>query len=440
MKQQFDFIVIGAGPGGYEIAARSAAQGQRVAVVEKNLAGGTCLNRGCIPTKCLCASAQLVDSLAAAAEFGVDIKDFTSSYAKAHERMVGVVDNLRAGVELQLKGCTVFVGEARFDSDGNVCVGDDVLTAPRTLIATGSRPATLPITGADLAMTSDDFLKLDTLPHTLIIIGGGVIGIELAAIALSFGCQVTVVEYCKEILPPFDSEVAKRLRTMLARRGVTFILGSAVTSIVDDGGSRIVKYEGKRGVDTVAAQAVLMAVGRRPVVPGGLADAGIEVSPKGAIVVDDTFRTTRHGVYAVGDCIGGMMLAHVATAQAMTVAGQHINLKAVPACVFASPEVAMVGITGDAAKLHGDKYIARKALFAANGKACASGHADGFVKVIYDAETRRLVGCHIIGPHASDLIHEAAAAIANDLTIDQLAATIHAHPSLAETLRAALPA
>lgn len=439
MKQDFDLIIIGAGPGGYEVAAGQAAKGRRVALIEKASPGGTCLNRGCIPTKCLCASASMIESLRDADKYGIEVEGIKPSYARAVERMNGIVASLRDNVRSALKNCEFVEGEARFNSDGTVSVGDAIFSAPQILISTGSEPARLNIPGAELAMTSDDFLRQTELPASLTIIGGGVIGMEFAGIAAAYGVQVTVIEYCKEILPPFDAEVAKRLRSMLSRRGISFALGARVTEIRKTDAGYEVDYEDKKGIHTSSADAVLMAVGRRPVVPRGLSEAGIEVDSRGFIVTDGKMQTTRPGVYAVGDCNGRMMLAHAATAQARVALGENIELDVVPAAVFTSPEVAMVGLTAERCKMLGVDYSTSKALFGANGKAQASGHPEGFVKVIYQPGTRRLLGCHIIGPHAADLIQEAALGMVARMTVDEVGLrTIHGHPTLGEVVMQAM--
>lgn len=439
METHFDLIIIGAGPAGFEVAARESAN-KKVLIIERQHLGGTCLNRGCIPTKCLCAAADTLRTVRAAAEFGIATDEVTADYGVAVERMRAVVNGLREGVRASLSRCTVIEGDAAITASGAVRINGTEYTADRVLIATGSRPSSLPIPGAELAITSDEFLCLNTLPKTVVIIGGGVIGIEFASILNAYGVEVRVVEYCKEILPPFDGEIAKRLRTALTRRGIQFNLGAAAKSIVRTDGGLAVNFETKKGEESAEAEMVLMAVGRRAVLPDGLAVAGIEVDKRGYIVVDNSFKTTRDRFYAVGDCNGRMMLAHAATAQAMRAVGVNINLDAIPSAVFTAPEAAMVGLTTERCKALGLNFATSKGLFAANGKARAMGTADGLVKVVYDPDTRRLLGCHIVGPHAADLIQEAAIAIANGLSVDDIAHTIHAHPTLAEVVAAAVAA
>ena len=438
MTEKVDLIVVGAGPGGYEVAAKEAAKGKSVVIVEKDLPGGTCLNRGCIPTKCLCAGAGLIHNLSRASEFGVEISDFKIDYAAAAERATKVVAELRGGVEVLLSKCRFVAGEARITPDGNVEVGDEILSSQKIIIATGSKPALLPIPGAELAMTSDDFLKLVKLPERLVIIGAGVIGLEFAYIASSYGVSVTVLEYCKEILPPFDAEVAKRLRLILSSQGINFVTSASVTAINKDGNNYIVAYADKKGEKTAEGDAVLMAVGRRAVLPEGLKEAGIEVNARGFIVTNDSMETTRPGIYAVGDCNGKMMLAHAASAQSMYVIGEDINLNVIPSAVFTSPELAMVGLTTEQCKANGLDYVSSKAFYRANGKALASGHYDGFVKVLYDPITRKMLGCHILGEGAANLIQEATDVMANGLTIDAITRSVHGHPTLSEIVASAL--
>lgn len=433
-----DLIVVGAGPGGYELAARRAAAGDSVIVVESNEPGGTCLNRGCIPTKCLCRSAEVLSTVRNAAEFGVDVSEIVPDYGRAVTRMRDVVAGLREGVEALLSRCTLVKGRASITPDGHVAVNGEVYSAPRVVIATGSKPSTLPVPGADLAVSSDDVLAMEVLPRSIVVIGGGVIGLEFASILNVFGVEVTVVEYCKEILPQFDREVAKRLRSMLSRRGVNFVVGSAVTAIVETSSGREVRYAGRKGEQSVSAEMVLMAVGRRPVVPEGLEAAGIELSPRGFIVTDADMQTTCKGIYAVGDCNGRLMLAHAASAQAERIYCADINLDVIPSAVFTMPEVAMVGKSAEQLDSEGVEYAVSKSLFSANGKARAMGEAEGLVKVLYDPATRHILGCHIIGPHAADLIQEAALAMSAVLTVDSVGyLTVHDHPTLGETLMSA---
>ncbi len=425
-----DLIIIGGGPGGYETAAAAARQGLKVTLFERDALGGTCLNRGCIPTKALCRAAEVLATVRDAAAFGVTVGDVTADYDKAHARIADVVSTLRSGIEMQLKEVDIVRATARILPDGTVEADGQVYSAPKVIIATGSRPASLPIPGAELAMTSDHLLALDTLPESIVIIGGGVIGMEFASILATYGVQVTVVEYCKEILPPFDADIAKRLRTAMSRRGVKFIVGAAVTAISEADGTYTVTYTGKKGEAAVEARAVLMATGRMPVFPDGLDEAGIEYTRKG-IKVDDQMQTTRPGVYAIGDVNGRCMLAHAATAQGKVVLGADIDLSVIPSAVFTCPELAMVGMKEEEAREKCPDMRVRTVMYGASGKALAMGESFGQVKMM-TAPDGRILGCTVIGAHASDLVQEVATAMANGLPVSAIADTVHAHPTLAE--------
>lgn len=439
-----ELIIIGAGPGGYETAVAAASSGVKVALIERDHLGGTCLNRGCIPTKALCRSAEVALTVREAGNFGVVIPDggINIDYSAVARRKDSVVAQLREGVAELLKGVDVITGEARFVSPGEIEVNGEIYTAPRIIIATGSRPALLPVPGAELAMTSDDFLSLESLPASVAIIGAGVIGLEFASILNAFGVDVTVIEYCKEVLPPFDAEVAKRLRMSLKRRGINILTDTQVTEVAP---GMTVKCLAKGKEKAVVADAVLMAVGRRPVIPAGLEQAGVRIN-RGAIVVNDAMEVeweSGHApkdvtVYAIGDVNGRCMLAHAASAQGEIVLGHDMNLDVIPSAVFTIPECAMVGLTEEQCKAKGVDIRIGRSTFRSNGKAVAMGETDGMVKIITDAVTGCILGCHICGPHAADLVTEAALAMSASLPASAVYDTVHAHPTLSETLRAAL--
>jgi dihydrolipoamide dehydrogenase len=435
--RELDAIVIGAGPGGYETAERLAAEGRRTAIIERDSLGGTCLNRGCIPTKCLCASANAMLMAKRAAEYGVEITgDIRLNYGVAYNRMQKVIAGLQDGVRAALKDVEVINGTARLAADRKVIVGDQVLTAKQIIIATGSQPARLRIEGAELAQTSDDFLKSDKLPASVAVIGGGVIGIEFASILAAFGVEVTVIEFCKEILPPFDAEIAKRLRTYLTRRGIKIITGAAVKAIKP--GFEVI-YEGKKGDVSVTAEQVIMAVGRRPVLPEGLAEAGVELTERGYIKVNPLMETTAPGIYAIGDVNGKCMLAHAASAQGRVAMGVDVALELVPSVVFSVPEAAMVGMTEAQCEAENVEYAVAKTMYGVNGKAHAMGETDGIVKIIYSTKTRCILGVHVVGEHAADLAAEAYQVIHNLNTVEEVRdEMIHAHPTLSELIVMAL--
>jgi len=434
-----DIIIIGAGPGGYETAARAASAGKKVTLIERGYLGGTCLNRGCIPTKALCRSAEVADTIAAAPEYGIGAQAPSIDYAAVAARKDAVVASLREGVAELLRDVEVVEGEARFISPSEVCVGDKVYTAPVIVVASGSKPSWLNIPGAEYALTSDEFLQLTTLPEAVTVIGGGVIGLEFASVLKSFGVDVTVIEGMPEILPPFDAEIAKRLRMALKRRKINIITDAMVKEIGPDGS---VSYIAKGKEKSVGPAMVLMSVGRRPVIPEGLVEAGAPLTERGFLKVDADMMLMKSGetkVYAIGDVNGLCMLAHAATAQGEIVLGLRQSLGPVPSAVFTRPECAMVGLTEAQCAALGKEVRIGRATFQANGKARAMGEPDGMVKTIVSAEDGKLLGCHIVGPHASDLIAEAALAITSGLTSDAIREAIHTHPTLSEVLPAALP-
>ncbi len=433
-----DLIIIGAGPGGYELAAREAGRGKNVVLIERDKAGGTCLNRGCIPTKVLCRSAEVAEAVGDAAEYGIKTDAPAVDIAAVYARKDAVVEQLRSGVESMLGKVNVVTATASFTPDGNVSAGDETYTADRIVIATGSAPARLKVEGAELAMTSDDVLSRAELPASVAIIGGGVIGMEFASVYAAFGVKVSVIEYCKEIIPPLDSEVAKRLRTAMKRRGVDIVTGAQVTAIrKKEDGCLTVAFTEKGKAKSISAEWVISATGRRPVVPEGFTEAGGKLDARGFVAVDDNFATSIPGVYAIGDVNGKCMLAHAATAQGQVLMGENINLDVIPAAVFTSPECAMVGLTEDACREAGKDFSVKKSTFRANGKAVALGLTDGLVKVIIDNESGLILGAHICGPQAAVLIQEIATVMSAGLPATAIAQSIHPHPTLNEAVQAA---
>lgn len=441
--EHFDLIVIGAGPGGYETAAEAAALDRKVALVERAELGGTCLNRGCIPTKALCRCAEVAMTVAESQEFGIMSDAPVVNLPKVMERKEQILATLREGIGMVLKDVKIIKGEARFTSLSTVEVEGETLSAPEIIIATGSRPASLDIPGKELAMSSDEILSIDSLPKSLIIIGGGVIGMEFASIFAAFGVKVTVLEYCKEILPPFDAEIAKRLRTALKRRGIEIITSAQVTGIAP---GMTVSYEVKGKAKTAEAEQVLMAVGRRPVIPDGIEDLGVRIE-RGAITVDDNMKVlfadgktpVDTTLYAIGDVNGRCMLAHAASMHGLVALGKAKLTDVIPAAVFTQPECAMVGLTEEKCTAEGREIKVGKAMFRANGKALAMGEPDGLVKIITDATTDELLGCHICGAHAADLVQEIATAMTAGLKASAISEAVHAHPTLTEVVKAAIP-
>ncbi len=441
-------IIIGAGPGGYETALLAAKRGVKTVLIEAGHVGGTCLNEGCIPTKSFCKNAEFVDGLKEAESFGITGLEYNFDFNAVVARKNAVVGQLRGGVEglLGHRLITLVRGKASFKDAHTVIVDGQEYTGDYIMIATGSVSASLPIPGADLPgiLTSREILDIQEVPQRLCVIGGGVIGLEFASIFRSFGSEVTVVEYCRDILPRFDTDLAKRLKQSLGKRGIEINTQSQVLSIAETDGEYTVTYSRKGKEESVVADKVLMAVGRRANVNSlNLADAGIEFTPKG-ITVNDVMQTNVPHIYAIGDINGKMMLAHAATFQGI-VALDHImgveneiDLSVMPAAVFTAPEAASAGKTEDECKDAGVPVKCLKSFFRANGKAVTMGETDGFCKVVVHAETGEVLGCHLYGPHASDIVQEACAMISRKATLEQFAGVIHTHPTLTEVLQSAL--
>ena len=457
-------IIIGAGPGGYETALVAAKRGVEVVLIEAGPVGGTCLNEGCIPTKAFCKNAEVLDGLKEAEAFGVTGLSYGFDFKAVAARKNAVVEQLRGGVEglLGHKNITLVRGKASFKDAHTVTVipseagESQEYTADYIIIATGSVSASLPIPGADLPgiLTSREILDIEEVPQRLCVIGGGVIGLEFASIFRSFGSEVTVLEYFKDILPRFDTDLAKRLKQSLGKRGIEINTQAQVTSITENSGEYTVTFTRKGKEETVVADKVLMAVGRKANVASlNLADAGIEFTTRG-IIVNEVMQTNVPHIYAVGDINGKMMLAHAATFQGI-VALDHImgvendiDLSVMPAAVFTSPEAASVGKTEDECKEAGIPVRCLKSFFRANGKAVTMGETDGFCKIVVAAEPKegaespyepgRVLGCHLYGPHASDIVQEACSMITRKATLKEFQDVIHTHPTLTEVLQSAL--
>lgn len=443
-------IIIGAGPGGYETALLAAKRGVEVTLVESGPVGGTCLNEGCIPTKAFCRNARMMDDFREASAYGFHDVSYKFDFKAVVERKNAVVGQLRSGVEglLGHKLVNLVRGKAYFKDAYTVCVDSDgghqEFSADYIIVASGSVPASLHVPGADLpgVMTSREILDVEEVPRRLCVIGGGVIGLEFASIFNSFGSEVTVIEYCNEILPRFDSDVSKRLRQSLARKGIGMNVQSMVTGIgCCDGGGYEVSFVRKDRVVTVIADKVLMAVGRKPCTAAlDLEAAGIGYTSKG-ITVNGFMQTNVPHIYAIGDVNGMMMLAHAAVFQGI-VALDHImgldnaiDLELMPSAVFTSPEAACVGRTEDDCKADGTAFRCLKSFFRANGKSVAAGETDGFCKVVVaDDGSDRILGCHVIGSHAADIVQEACVLIAKGATVRDLHDIIHAHPTYGEIL------
>ena len=441
----FDIVVIGAGPGGYPAAIRAAQLGASVAVVEKEELGGTCLNWGCIPTKTLIASSELFARVKSAESMGLRVENASFDYAAMADRKDQIVQKLRNGIKQLLKanGVTVFQGNASFQSRNRIQVdaapGSDpvVLTAGKTIISTGAAsvmPGFLP--RHERVVDSKSFLSLRALPASTLILGGGIIGCEFACMLAQLGVKVTMVELLEDVIAVVDADVRRELRRHMEKTlGIRILTGVTLEEIsADDRG-----VHGRAGSENLEAELLLVALGRKAVTSSlKLENAGLVPNARGFLDVDAYGRTNVATVYAVGDVTGGPLLAHAATAQGLVAAenacGRYLrkNETLVPNCIFTTPEIGTVGLGEQEAQQQGRKIKTGKYLFGALGKAMAIGEPFGFVKWVADAETDQLLGAHAIGPHATDIIAEAAVAIRAELTAAELAHTVHAHPTLAE--------
>lgn len=432
--REFDLIVIGSGPGGYNTASYAAKNGLQVAIVESNKAGGTCLNIGCIPTKSLAHDAELVNERQLSSELKAE------AFAKAMKRKEAVVDQLVSGVETLLAqpGITLLRGVASFKDAHTVVVNDEEIVGKNIIIATGSLPKMPPIPGIDgeNVISSTELLSLDKLPESLCIVGAGVIGMEFAYILNSFGCKVTVVEFLKECLSTMDGDIAKRLRKVLEKQGITFYFQSGVKRI--EGNQVIFERKGKD--QTIEAEKVLVATGRKANIDSlHLENTGVETNRHG-IVVDDNMRTNVEHIFAIGDCNARQMLAHAAMFQGFravnTILGKsdNIHLDIMPAAVFTQPEAASVGPTEEQLKENGTEFKTFKGFYRANGRALSMEATEGMLK-LFTAPDGKILCCQCYGAHAADMIQEVASLMNMDATVQQLADMVHIHPTLSEILQ-----
>lgn len=427
-----ELIIIGSGPGGYRTAAYAARKGLHVTIFEDKEAGGTCLNCGCIPTKTLCHEAEIVDILK---DKGIDAFDFSAIMTRKN----AVIEQLRSGVETVLQGENIsFVrAHAAFKDANTVVANGQEYKSDRIIIATGSHAKMLPIEGIDQpnVMTSTELLNITEVPKRLCIVGAGVIGMEMASVFNSLGSEVTVVEFLKECLPMVDSDIAKRLRQTIAKRGVNFFMQSGVKRI--DGNTVFFERKGKE--EQVEADIILIATGRGANVDNlGLENTGVNFSPRG-IEVDENMQTNIPSIYAIGDVNARMMLAHAATFQGMKAVnhmlgiGDEINLDMMPAAIFTKPEAACVGLSEDQCKEKGISFLCKKGFYRANGKALAMDETDGLLKLMTD-ENGLILGCHVFGAHAADIVQEVSVLMCKRTSVKELAQMVHIHPTLSEIL------
>ncbi|MBM9594800.1 dihydrolipoyl dehydrogenase [Roseitranquillus sediminis] len=448
----YDVIVIGSGPGGYVCAIRCAQLGLKTACVEgRDTLGGTCLNIGCIPSKALLhATEQLHESQTNFSKMGLMGEAPSVDWEKMLAYKDDVVAQNTKGIEFLFKKNKIdwIKGWASIPAKGQVKVGDETHEAKSIVIASGSEPTALPGIEVDeeRIVTSTGALALKKISQSLAVIGAGVIGLELGSVYARLGAKVTVLEYLDHITPGMDPEVQKQFQKILAKQGLTFVLGAAVQSVDTGGDTSTVSYKLRKNdsEQTLEAETVLVSTGRRPFTAGlGTEELGIAMTERGQIKVGNHWQTNVDGIYAIGDCIEGPMLAHKAEDEGMAVAevlaGQHghVNYEVIPSVIYTHPEVAMVGLTEEQLKKAGRDYKVGKFSFMGNGRAKANFAADGFVKILADKQTDRILGAHVIGPMAGDLIHEVCVAMEFGAAAEDLARTCHAHPTYSEAMREA---
>jgi dihydrolipoamide dehydrogenase len=438
--QTFDVVVIGAGPGGYPAAIRAAQLGASVAIVEKEQFGGTCLNWGCIPTKALIAAADTYHRIRHAARFGIKVEGASVDYAAMVGHKNKVVGQLQGGIKqlLTANGVTQVAGLASFKDRNTIAIGEGTtITARKTIIASGSTsamPGFLP--RHERVVESRGFLELTQLPGSMLVLGGGFIGCELACMAAMLGVKVTIVELLEDILLLLDPDVRREVRVAMEKNlGIRVLTGKALEKISADAKG----VRGNFGDEVLQADLLLSAVGRKPVTSGlNLENAGLKANERGFIETDDYCRTKVACLFAIGDVTGKIQLAHYATGQGVVAAENAVGTKPrkhdtlVPNVIFTAPEIGTVGLSEDDAKKQNRAVKTGKFRFAGLGKALAAGESTGFVKWVADAATDQLLGAAVVGPHATELVAEAAAVIRAELTVQELGRTIHAHPTFSE--------
>nr|WP_106788322.1 dihydrolipoyl dehydrogenase [Massilistercora timonensis] len=452
MGQHYDVMVIGAGPGGYVAAIRAAKLGLHVAVVEEDRAGGTCLNRGCIPAKAMIHAAETYRSAREADQFGVETGRVSFDYGKILAYKEETTDALVQGVEQLLAGN----GVDRLAGKGTLLAGkkvrvtteekEEVYAADHIILAAGSKPLLLPIPGMDLpgVLTSDGLFRLQECPESLAIIGGGVISVEFATAFAGLGTKVTILEALPRLVPNLDKEISQNLKMILKKRGVDIHTSASVQEVAEEDGRYVLRFTEKEKEQEVSARYVLCAVGRVPNTDGLFAEDALPDMERGRVLVDEKFETSIPGVYAIGDLIFGMQLAHTASAQGTVVAeylagkSASVDLSVVPSCVYTDPEIASVGLTEEAAKEQGIPVRVGKFIMSANGKSLISREERGFVKILAAEESGVILGAQMMCARATDMIGELATAVANGLTAKQLLRGMRAHPTYNEGIGEAL--
>ncbi|HAG53049.1 MAG TPA: dihydrolipoyl dehydrogenase [Alphaproteobacteria bacterium] len=455
MENIFDLVVIGSGPAGYVGAIRASQLGLKVAIVEKyNTLGGTCLNVGCIPSKALLQSSEKFYSAKRHfAEHGISFQNLKYDFSQMQNRKSDVVKQLTTGINylMNKNDVTIFTGSASFETENFIKIEYEgktqLINAKNVMIATGSKPIELPFMkfDKDVILSSTEALSLSDVPESMAVIGAGVIGLELGSVYSRLGCDVTVLDASESILSVMDKDLRAEGQKLLQSQGLRFSLGVSVKSCqVSEGVAYIGFEDSESNLKTLAAQKVLVAVGRKPNTDGlSLENASVELNARGQVIIDDQFRTSQSNIFAVGDCVPGPMLAHKAEEEAIIcaeiIAGHKakMNYATIPGVVYTHPEIASVGLTEQELTASGKDFNIGKFSFKANGRAIAMGETEGFVKIIADKVTDRVLGVHIIGPNASELIAEAAIALEFSSSAEDLAKSVHAHPTLSEVLKEA---
>jgi len=449
--KQSDVVIVGGGTAGYVAAIRASQLGGKVILIEKDSLGGTCLNRGCIPTKALLHSVGILESARHGKDCGVDVGDISIDFAKMMSHKDAVVNTLVTGVQYLMKSNAIEVikGTGKVISPTEVEVDGsqkEKVKGNRIILTPGSVPSAVPIPGVDGpgVITSDDALQLTEIPQSLLVIGGGAIGVEFATIFAKLGTEVTIVEMLPQIVPTEDLELSASLKGVLEKEGIKIFTGAQVGRIEDDSeGDKLVIVTTGEGEQKLTAELVLVAVGRRPNIKGlGLEEAGIKTG-RGGITVNDRMETNIPGIYAAGDAVGGILLAHVASAEGVVAVENALgkdsvmDYRVVPRCIYTMPEIAAVGLTESQAKEEGLELKVGRFPFSANSKSLISGQRDGFIKILSDAKSGEIFGVHIFGPQATELISEATLAMGMEATVAEISSTIHAHPTLSEAVREA---
>jgi len=450
MAEKYDLVVIGSGPGGYVGVIRAAQLGMKVAIVERDRLGGVCLNWGCIPTKALLRNAEIIALLRRGEEFGFSFENLRVDFSVAVKRSEQAARKLSKGVEYLMKKnkVTVVAGEGKLAGNGQVRVAKDgkvtELHAARILLATGSRPREIPGVPIDgkRIITSTEALSLAPVPRSLLIIGAGAVGVEFADVYHAYGAEVILIDMLPRLLPVEDAEISNFLEKVFAKRGITIRTGTKVEAVTVKGEQVLLRLSKEGRTEEITGDVGLVAIGRIPNIEAlGIEGLGVRVGRGSFIEVGDRFETSVPGIYAIGDVIGGPLLAHKAMAEAIVAVeamagqnGRRIDPSKIPNCTYCSPQVASVGLTEEQAKEQGRQIKVGRFSFQASGKAVALGDTEGFVKVVADAEYGEILGLHIIGPEATEMIAEATMARTLEASLDEVHHSIHAHPTLSETV------